>query len=71
MRFLVNPEEEDARGWAVQHWNIVWKVPQLKRQKGKSLVVFGKHLEKRQKRKRKGRIVRGRKTKGRYRIFLL
>jgi hypothetical protein len=28
----------------VQHWNIFWKVPQLKRQKGKSFVVFGENV---------------------------
>ena len=32
-----------TRGRAVQHWNIFWKVPQLKRQKGKSFVFFWKN----------------------------
>ncbi len=45
-----------SRGPALQHSNIFWKVPQLKRQKGKSFVVFGKNVSRRVKRdERKGK----------------
>jgi hypothetical protein len=40
----------------VQHWNIFWKVPLLKRQKGKSCIVFGENVSRRVKRdERKGK----------------
>jgi hypothetical protein len=44
------------RGPAVQHWNIFLKVPQLKRQKKKSFVVFGGNVSRGVKRgERKGK----------------
>jgi hypothetical protein len=51
----------------VQLCQHFWKFPQLKRQKGKFLGIFGKIVfkkgVKRQKSKRKVRIVRGREQK--------
>jgi hypothetical protein len=55
MRFLVNPEEEDARGWAVQHWNIFLESSPAEKAKREVLScfwkTFGKKAEKETKRK--------------------